>query len=160
MWMKNRLWDRQLWTCEIIERLPNMMVLVGPKLNSFLHPSNMVADIFKYFMPPFKNILATPLNKLYFYDNTKNRFSNSFANFLQISVLTLWLKGLLNWVTLLVHFCMSFVVMLACKSFNLLWKPFVSCSSFILWCSLFEVLPITKVFQYCFVYGWGHIADI
>ena len=54
-WMKNRNWNWQLWLCEIIEKVPNLIVLAGPKPIRFICWSTMVNDIFLDFYANFKN---------------------------------------------------------------------------------------------------------
>ena len=65
MWMKKRFQNRQLWVCEIIERVPNLMVLVCSKPKNFLRRPAMVTEIewtCWTLYAPFKNVLARPLN--------------------------------------------------------------------------------------------------
>ena len=65
MWMKKRFQNRQLWVCEIIERVPNLMVLVCSKPKNFLRRPAMVTEIewtCWTLYAPFKKVLARPLN--------------------------------------------------------------------------------------------------
>ena len=86
-WMKIRFQYRQLWTCQIIERVPKLTILADPKPKPFLRRPTMVS---KNLCPLSKKILVIPLQlhsfikieyKIVCYKNFSNKQINYASNF-------------------------------------------------------------------------------